>query len=344
MATERSMRRTPDESSRKPARAWARAALASACWFAWAGACGGKSDSVPVVGSESHFLMRCTDSCDSERLACIGGICTESCILGEDSCSELASTARCTDQSVEPGNVAVCDVSCATRADCAALGDGHVCEGGFCRLGAVSQPQPDPVSCEEFRDQTPPPVVRGITLVNTGNSTLYILPHHPLCSIQSSLVRVYRLEQPGATPTELSLTGFVCAPKCGDVIDNGWPYEGEGSLDNDCPGAECVGPEPAVALEPGASLFEAARTESVPARLPGACAAGSTTDAVNCYQRVLPAPLASDPAGGTYRFVVSASLTPECGEGCEPLVFQLEDPSYFYGDQAFEISADDDPL
>jgi hypothetical protein len=344
MATEQSMRSTADTRSGSAARAWARAALASACWFAWAGACGGKSDSVPVVGSESHFLMRCTDSCDSGRLACIGGICTESCIVGEDSCGELASTARCTDQSVEPGNVAVCDVSCATRADCAALGAGHSCDGGFCRLGSASQPQPDPVSCEEFRDQTPPPVVRGITLVNTGSFTLYIQPHHPLCSIQSSLIRVYHLDDPRGMATELDVQGPACAPKCGDVMDSGWPYEGEGSLANDCPGADCIGPDPAVALAPGASLFEAARTPFVPARLPRGCASGITTDAVNCYQRVLP-PLASDrPTGITYRYIVSASLTPECGEGCEPLVFQLEDPSYFYGDQVFEISADDDPL
>jgi hypothetical protein len=330
-----------DTIPRKPGRAWARAALASACWFAWAGACGGKSDSVPVVGSESHFLMRCTDGCDSEQLACIGGICTQSCIIGEDSCSELASTAQCTDQSVEPGNVAVCDVSCSNRDDCASLGDGHVCDGGFCRLGAADgQPIEAPL-CEDFRDQTPPPVVRGITLVNTGTATLYIQPHHPMCSLQPSLVRVYQVE-PGSTPRELNVQGLACTPRCGDVIDDGWRIEGEGSFANDCVGALCVGPGPAVALEPGASLFEAARTETVWARLPRGCAAGITTDAVNCTQSVLPPPLASDrPTGGTYRLVVSASLTPECGAGCEPLVFQLEDPGYFYGDQVFEISADE---
>jgi hypothetical protein len=342
MATERSMQQTPSASARKPARAWARAALASACWFAWAGACGGKSDSVPVVGSESHFLMRCTDSCDSEQLACIGGICTQSCIIGEDACSELASAARCTDQSVEPGNVAVCDVSCSNRDDCAALGDGHVCDGGFCRLGALGGAPLD-AACEEFRDQTSPPVVRGINLVNTGISTLYLQPYRPPCALQSSFVRVYQLES-GSTPRELNLHGMVCAPQCGNVIDSGWPYDGEGSFDNDCPGATCAGGSgPPFALQPGASLFEAARTETVWTRLPRGCASNITTDAVNCIQRVLPPALVSDPAGGTYRFVVSASLTPECGEGCEPLVFQFEDPSYFYGDQAFEISADDDP-
>lgn len=340
MATERSMRCTRDPSAKHPARAWARAALASACWFAWAGACGGKSDSVPVVGSESHFLMRCTDGCDSDRLACIGGICTQSCIIGEDSCGELASSASCTAQSVEPGNVAVCDVSCSSRDDCASLGEGHLCDGGFCRLGAAGAPQLDAALCEEFRDQTPPPVVRGITLVNTGTSTLYIRPHQPLCSIESSWVRVYRVG-PGSPPEELDVQGPACAPKCGDVIDEGWPFEGEGSLANDCAGADCIGPPPAVALEPGASLFEPARTEFVPARLPRGCAAGITTDAVNCYQRVVPT-LASDrPTGLTYRFVVSASLTPECGEGCEPLTFQLEELGYLYRDQVFEISADD---
>jgi hypothetical protein len=235
----------------------------------------------------------------------------------------------------------VCDVSCSSRDDCAALGDDHVCDGGFCRLGAVAeQPSPDAAVCEDFRDQTPPPVVRGITLVNTGTTTLYVQPYHPLCSIQSSLVRVRQIE-PGSAARELNLTGFACTPKCGDVIDTGWPYDGEGSLANDCPGAECVGPGPAVALEPGASLFEAARTETVWARLPGGCAPGSTTDAVNCTQRVLPPALAMDASGGTYRYTVSASLTPECGEGCEPLEFQFQDAGYFYGDQVFELSADE---
>jgi hypothetical protein len=338
MATERKMRSTREESAK--ARAWARAALASACWFAWAGACGGKSDSVPVVGSESHFLMRCTDGCDSDGLTCIGGICTQSCIIGQDACSELASTARCTDQSVEPGNVAVCDVSCSNRDDCTALGDGHVCDGGFCRLGAVDGVPRDSAACEDFRDQTPPPVVRGITLVNTGTATLYIQLHHPMCSIESSLVRVRQLE-PGLPERELNLTGYVCAPQCGDVMDSGWPYDGEGSLANECPGATCVGPGPAVALEPGASIFESARTEVVPARLPRGCASGITTDAVNCYQRVLPPALATDPGSGTYRFLVRASLTPECAEGCEPLAFQFEDAGYFYDDQVFELSADE---
>jgi hypothetical protein len=336
------MQRTPRASSRNPARGWARAALASACWFAWAGACGGKSDSVPVVGSESHFLMRCSDGCDSEGLACIGGICTRSCIIGENACSELASAARCTDQSVEPGNVAVCDVSCSTRADCAALGDGHVCNGGFCRLGAAEGQPIDAALCEEFRDQTPPPVELGITIVNTGTTTLHIQRYYRPCSFYTSLVRVYEIE-PGSTPRELNVQGLACTPGCGDVIDDGWRIEGEGSLANDCgPGALCPGPGPAVALEPGASLFEPARTETVWARLPRGCAAGITTDAVNCTQRVLPPPLASDrPTGGTYRLVVSASLTPECGAGCDPLVFELEDPSYFYGNQGIEISADD---
>jgi hypothetical protein len=345
MTTERSKRCTADTGSRRVARASARAALASACWFAWAGGCGGKTDGtngVPLVGSESHFLMRCTERCDNDRLACIGGICTQSCIIGDDACSALASTAVCTDQSVEPGNVAVCDVSCTTRADCASLGDGHVCDGGFCRLAAVDGQRLDTGLCEEFRDQTPPPVVRGVTLVNTGTTTLYIQPHYPLCSIAPSLVRVYRVE-PGSTPDELDLQGPACAPKCGEVMDSGWPFEGEGSLANDCVGALCVSGVPPVAIEPGATLFESARTEFVPARLPRGCASRISTDAVNCYQRVLPPPLASDPNGGTYQLVVSASLTPECGAGCEPLVFRLEDPGYFYADQVFEISGDTPP-
>jgi hypothetical protein len=343
MTTERSIGGTRAARSTTAGRSFARAALASACWFAWAGGCGGKSDSVPgnvpVVGSESHFLMRCIDTCDSDALACIGGICTQSCIIGGDSCGALASAAVCTDQSVEPGNVAVCDVSCSTREDCAALGENHLCEGGFCRSDISAVGLPLPPVCEDYRDQTPPPVVRGITLVNTGATTLYIQPHHPMCSIQSSLVRVYRIDEPGSTPSELNLQGFVCVPQCGDVMDSGWPYEGEGSLANECPGATCISPPPAVALEPGASLFEAARTPWEPVRLPRDCASGITTEAVNCMQRLLPPSLADDTDDGTYRFSVSAALTPECGDGCEPITFTLDDPGYFYADQVFELSA-----
>jgi hypothetical protein len=320
------------------ARAWARASFFGACLFGLAGACGGKTTATPVLGSESHFLMHCTDACD-DGLSCIGGICTRSCVTGQDSCSELAEAATCTNQSVEPGNIAVCDVSCSGRADCTPLGDGHLCDGGFCRLAALDDAAPQPIAaCDDFRDQTPRPDNRGITIVNTGLDTLYIVPHSPICGLEPSLLRVVRLTPEGVASSELNLQGGVCTPRCGDVMDTSWDQQGEGAISFDCgPGVDCIGPGPAIAIEPGANVFEPARTEFVWARLPRGCARGITTDAVNCAQRVLPPAFAA--GSGSYRLFLDARLTPECGPGCDPLRFSIDVVDYFVNDLVLEISS-----
>ncbi len=86
----------------------------------------------PMAGGESHFLGVCDDSC-ADGLSCISGICTRGCVVGMDACDDLAATAECTDQSVEPGAVAVCDVACSNDAECQDLGASYSCESGFCR-------------------------------------------------------------------------------------------------------------------------------------------------------------------------------------------------------------------
>jgi len=105
------------------------------------GACGGTVGQAPILGSESHFLAYCDGACDA-GLECIGGICTRSCLTDTSSCSDLGGGAQCTNQSVEPGQVAVCDVSCSDTSDCASLGSDHRCEVGFCRSGGPSEPAP----------------------------------------------------------------------------------------------------------------------------------------------------------------------------------------------------------
>lgn len=88
------------------------------------------------LGGESHFLSRCKDSCGM-GLDCIQGVCTRGCVVGKQSCGDLADDAVCTSGSVEPGEVAVCDVDCSSDGDCAGLSAKHHCEGGFCRAAAV---------------------------------------------------------------------------------------------------------------------------------------------------------------------------------------------------------------
>ena len=104
-----------------------------------AGACGGTTANTPSLGSESHFLAHCAGSC-GDGLDCIGGICTRACLTASSSCADLAPDASCTDQSVEPGAVAVCDVACTVQSDCARLGANYTCQGSFCRTGSPPDP------------------------------------------------------------------------------------------------------------------------------------------------------------------------------------------------------------
>ncbi|HVJ15666.1 MAG TPA: hypothetical protein VM686_09495 [Polyangiaceae bacterium] len=96
--------------------------------------CGG-TVGVPQTGGESHFLVHCDSSSCGDGLSCIAGVCTRGCVVGEAECTDLAEAATCTDASIEPGAVAVCDVACSADADCSALGEEHRCDAGFCRAG-----------------------------------------------------------------------------------------------------------------------------------------------------------------------------------------------------------------
>lgn len=98
--------------------------------------CGGAIDP-PHLGGESHFLQHCEKSC-ADGLDCISGVCTRGCVVNQASCSDLSPQATCTDQSIEPGAVAVCDQSCSSNADCAVLGAQHRCELGYCRAAAAN--------------------------------------------------------------------------------------------------------------------------------------------------------------------------------------------------------------
>lgn len=92
--------------------------------------CGGSLGS--ETGGESHFLIECVDSCGS-GLNCISGVCTRGCVVDEDSCTDLHPGAECTDATIEPGEVAVCDLACTNDAECEDLGANFSCDSGQCR-------------------------------------------------------------------------------------------------------------------------------------------------------------------------------------------------------------------
>lgn len=111
----------------------------------WLAACGGAVGQT-TVGGESHFLRHCGDGC-GEGLECVSDICTRSCRVDRaSSCEDLAAAARCTNTSIEPGAIAVCDQACENDADCRARGADFECEAGYCRGPAISRsptpPQP----------------------------------------------------------------------------------------------------------------------------------------------------------------------------------------------------------
>jgi hypothetical protein len=419
--------------------------LSAALWLSLlAGACGGSVSKGPSVGSESHFLAYCSGSC-AAGLDCIGGICTRSCLTEQTSCGDLATGASCTNQSVEPGRVAVCDVSCGGPADCSALGSRYGCEAGFCRAsgsapggsggsggsrptgssgsGGSASGACNPVGryevgkeggylpccpgltelsilvemedasrrrvceqveansysciegscgdgicsegeapcgcgvdcpdsnwraseafCEQFRDQSPPPDVRTISIVNTGTVPLHI--QREGCERERApMIRVLRDGQRVDVAPEPNL-GPGCRASCQAVLDSGWPYGTDRT--GPCFSDDCVVAGPAKIL-PGQTLQEPVYLEASPQQLPRYCAEGIASETVECFTRVIPQP-------GNYTLELTASLI-DCGSAadceCEPdgaggcrngvtLVqpFVISQPSsWYYQNQTLEISA-----
>jgi len=385
-----------------------------ALWLAlFAGACGGSVTKAPSVGSESHFLEHCAGGCEG-GLDCIGGICTRPCLTEQSSCAALAVNAACTNQSVEPGQVAVCDVSCAGATGCGALGVDYACESGYCRkasssssggsgdgsgsmvgssgagptigsagssTGGASDGVPGvdcrPVgryqvgkvggylpccpgltqlstwveetggnglraceqvevnsyscisgscgdgicedaeapcgcgvdcpdsnwraseaSCERFRDQSPPPDIRTISITNTGSVPLYI----QTTSADDCTPLLLQVQRYGQS-VNLS-SGPGCAANCQKVMDDGWPNDARS-----CAGLNCARPTP-IQIQPGQALQEPVTLEVVTQQLPRACAAGIVSDSVECFSRVIPQP-------GNYILTVRAALALECSSALD---------------------------
>ncbi len=365
-----------------------RLALCATLGALLAGACGGTVGKIPSIGSESHFLAYCADGC-SPGLDCIGGICTRACLTDQSSCSDLATNAACTNQSVEPGEVAVCDVSCGSGGSCAALGADYACDHGYCRkplsngsaasgsagAGGSSDCNPvgrygvgkeggykpccpgltelftyaqsyangestptcvspeyrsfsciqgtcgdgicedaeapcgcgvdcpdsnwrtHPSECQSFRDQSPPPDIREISITNTGSVPLYIRVSHD-CPAQQTLFEVQRDGQ------KLNVSPSWCfSNNCELVMDQGWPF-GTASKGGLC-ASDCNSPAP-VLIEPGRTWREALQLEYATQQLPRGCAQGIASDSVECFSRVIPQP-------GNYQLIVRASRDLQCG-------------------------------
>lgn len=108
-------------------------------------ACG--ETTTPDNGSETHFLLRCSESC-GQGFECLGGVCTRDCEADVE-CGELDSAAVC-----DPGQG--CRVFCDGDQDCTARNESWECEAGQC---ISTKPPIDAAECPLFaggvQDATP---------------------------------------------------------------------------------------------------------------------------------------------------------------------------------------------
>lgn len=103
----------------------------------------------PNTGSETHFLIPCEQSC-SGAAECICGVCTTPC-SETATCAALESSATCATAAarISQGRcgagtpAAFCDVLCLSDGDCSLLGDGYLCQEGYCRAGSAAAPPAD---------------------------------------------------------------------------------------------------------------------------------------------------------------------------------------------------------
>jgi hypothetical protein len=153
-------------------------------------------------------------------------------------------------------------------------------------------------SCEHFRDQSPPPDIRTISITNAGSVPLYIeTTIAEDCS--PWLLQVQRDGQP------VNLSGGPgCGASCQKVMDDGWPNGARS-----CAGQNCAGPTP-IQIQPGQTLQEPVTLEVVAQQLPRACAAGITSDSVECFARVIPQP-------GNYTLSVRAAVALQCSSALD---------------------------
>jgi hypothetical protein len=201
-----------------------------------AGSCGGLTPDTVTVSGESHFLRSCTSTCGG-GLDCINGLCSRGCLVGEagnGSCRELATAASCTAESVEPGAVAVCDVSCTTSAECTALGE-HACVDGYCRSDLAST-----LVCSDYRNRPGDDSVK-VMIRNDRSTAIFLAPYVKDCNDAPHLVRGSRRGR----EVGLHYPRFCGGDYCQQIQDGA-------RNEQICPDA-CISPT-LIRLEPGSEL------------------------------------------------------------------------------------------
>jgi hypothetical protein len=131
----------------------------------------------PRTGGESHFLRACDGSC-AAGLSCICGLCTKSC-AAHASCQALTSATSCVAPtsnagSCESGGASglICDVTCTTGSQCAALGAGFECSAGRCRQ-ASSTSSGSPQTATKAATKAP---VAGLCASGTDGGSCGVAP------------------------------------------------------------------------------------------------------------------------------------------------------------------------
>lgn len=271
-------------------------------------ACGGKTATTINLGGETHFLRHCVDECGSE-LSCIGGICTRSCLVNEggNECEGLAATSSdsvsCTAQSVEPGEVGVCDVQCTQDFQCEPFSHAHRCQQGHCRASNLTSTSTDDNSCQGFRDE-PPPSELNVRIRNATNGPIFLMP-----SVGCNTPGPVSIETD--RDVSLAMGPSACDSSCEELLDDG--YEARTCT------AGCDDQNP-IRIEAG-ELYQApsiaALIENHP--IPGNCIGQSPYDDFSVYcdqQRSWPP--------GELRFIARAYLAVACLDpqacDCQPEV------------------------
>jgi hypothetical protein len=302
-----------------------RSGLATLAACVLIGACGGETSNPILLGGESHFLQQCTRGAEAScgpGFDCISGVCTRGCLVSETSCSDLSAVATCTAASIEPGAVAVCDVSCSSDGDCAALGVRHQCDGGFCRAPASAGPLgamnggaaglgdrggtasttqagaggqgTGAADCAAFRDD-PGSVGVEVFIRNERSAPIYV--HHAGCG---SAYRLVEFDRPIQLPAD------SCDWRhCDDVQDDGvWSEP--------CPAQEPCGTSARIRIDPGTELSAGQYqgelvTYSGATEMPEACFIPDgelPIGGITCYAEV--------PLAGAYRASAAASSLLDC--------------------------------